>query len=69
MPTGPSGLRRRTGFNHVGFLVSSRAELDAWQACMTGFGVEHPPVNELEGSAVLPFRDPDNIQLEFMSMG
>jgi hypothetical protein len=53
----------------VGFLVSSRAELEAWEARLTSFGVEHSPINELEGFAVLAFRDPDNIQLEFISMG
>jgi catechol 2,3-dioxygenase-like lactoylglutathione lyase family enzyme len=60
----------RTGLDHVGFLVSSRAELDAWESRLTEFGVEHSPINdETEGLAVLVFRDPDNIQLEFMSMG
>lgn len=60
----------RTGLDHVGFLVSSRAELEAWEARLTELGVEHSPINdELEGFAVLVFRDPDNIQLEFMSMG
>ena len=29
----------------------------------------HSPVNDQDGYAVLVFRDPDNIQLEFMSMG
>ena len=60
----------RTGLDHLAFLVSSRAELDEWEARLTEFGVEHSPVNdELEGFAVLTFRDPDNIQLELMSMG
>jgi catechol 2,3-dioxygenase-like lactoylglutathione lyase family enzyme len=60
----------RTGLDHVCFLVSSRAELEAWEARLTELGVEHSPINdEAEGYAVLVFRDPDNIQLEFMSMG
>lgn len=59
----------RTGLDHVGFLVSSRAELDAWEARLSEFGVEHAPITDGEGYAVLVFRDPDNIQLECMSLG
>ena len=59
----------RTGLDHIGFMVSARAELDAWESKLTELGVEHSPVNDQGGYAVLVFRDPDNIQLEFMSMG
>ncbi len=59
----------RTGLDHIGFTVSGRAELDAWESKLTELGVEHSPVNDQGGYAVLVFRDPDNIQLEFMSMG
>ena len=59
----------RTGLDHVGFMVSGRAELDAWDSRLTEMGVEHSPINDQGGYAVLVFRDPDNIQLEFMSMG
>jgi glyoxylase I family protein len=59
----------RTGLDHVGFLVSSRAELDAWEARLAELSVEHSPITDADGYAVLVFRDPDNIQLEFMSMG
>jgi glyoxylase I family protein len=59
----------RTGLDHIGFMVSSRAELDAWESRLTELGVEHSPINDQGGYAVLVFRDPDNIQLEFMSMG
>ena len=59
----------RTGLDHIGFMVSGRAELDAWESKLTELGVEHSPVNDQGGYAVLVFRDPDNIQLEFMSMG
>jgi glyoxylase I family protein len=59
----------RTGLDHIGFMVSGRAELDAWESSLAERGVEHSPVNDQGGYAVLVFRDPDNIQLEFMSMG
>jgi glyoxylase I family protein len=58
-----------TGLDHVSFLVSSRAELDTWESRLTEFGVEHSPVNDRDGYSLLVFRDPDNIQLEFFSMG
>ena len=59
----------RTGLDHIGFMVSGRPELDAWESKLTELGVDHSPVNDQGGYAVLVFRDPDNIQLEFMSMG
>jgi glyoxylase I family protein len=59
----------RTGLDHIGFMVSGRAELDVWESRLTELGVEHSPVNDQGGYAVLVFRDPDNIQLEFFSMG
>jgi glyoxylase I family protein len=59
----------RTGLDHVGFLVSSRAELDAWETRLTERDVEHSPINDQDGYSVLVFRDPDNVQLELISMG
>lgn len=59
----------RTGLDHVSFGVASRAELDAWEARLTELGVEHSPITDREGYAVLVFRDPDNVQLEFISFG
>lgn len=66
-----------TGLDHVGFLVPSRADLEAWQAHLETKGVtpcgaadkpstQSPIADEVYGS-VLVFRDPDNIQLEFFS--
>lgn len=57
---------RRPGLDHVGFGVTERAELDAWQRRLAELGVEHSPVTDSpSGSgAALVFRDPDNIQLE-----
>lgn len=57
----------RPGLDHVGFTVTQRSDLDAWQARLAELGVEHSPVQDSpSGSgAALVFRDPDNIQLEF----
>lgn len=59
----------RTGLDHISFGVSSRAELTTWEGHLTELGVEHSPISEQQGFSVLVFRDPDNIQLEFISMG
>ncbi len=57
----------RPGLDHVGFSVTDRAELDAWQVRLEEHGVDFSPVRDSpSGSgAALVFRDPDNIQLEF----
>lgn len=56
---------RNSGLDHVGFSVSSRAELDEWEKRLAEAGVTHSPVADVEKGAALVFRDPDNIQLEF----
>ena len=58
-----------TGLDHVSFGVSSHEELEAWEARLSDLGIEHSPVNDQVGYSVVVFRDPDNIQLEFVSMG
>lgn len=66
-----------TGLDHVGFLVPTRADLEAWQDHLEVNGVvrcevadkpstQSPIADEGYGS-VLVFRDPDNIQLELFS--
>ena len=66
-----------TGLDHVGFLVPSRADLEAWQDHLEAAGVtccdaadkpatQSPIADEAYGS-VLVFRDPANIQLELFS--
>jgi catechol 2,3-dioxygenase-like lactoylglutathione lyase family enzyme len=66
-----------TGLDHAGFIVPSRADLEAWQDHLETNGVvradvadkpltQSPIADEPYGS-VLVFRDPDNIQLELFS--
>ena len=50
-------------------MVSGHADLEAWESRLTELRVEHSPINDREGYSVLVFRDPDNVQLEFISMG
>ena len=55
---------RRTGFDHMGFKVDTRADLDEWLTRFEQLGVAHSPIAEREYGAVLTFKDPDGIQFE-----
>ncbi len=57
----------RTGLDHVGFSVPSRAELEAWQAHLQELGVDQSPITDTPYGSILVFRDPDNIQLEMFA--
>lgn len=59
----------RVGLDHLSFNVESRAALDNAVRLLDERGVPHGEVRELTsfGICVLPFRDPDNIQLELTS--
>ncbi|HUY44070.1 MAG TPA: VOC family protein [Acidimicrobiales bacterium] len=59
----------RNGLDHVSFRVADHHELEAWESRLSELGVEHSPVNDQEMYSVVVFRDPDNIQLEFISVG
>jgi catechol 2,3-dioxygenase-like lactoylglutathione lyase family enzyme len=56
-----------TGLDHLEFLVDRREDLDEWADRLRQLGIEHSGVKELGYSpnAMVTFRDPDNIQLEF----
>jgi catechol 2,3-dioxygenase-like lactoylglutathione lyase family enzyme len=61
----------RTGLDHVGFNVASRAKLEAWAAWLDELGVEHSGIRSGDQPfpfATLVFRDPDNIQLELFTV-
>jgi glyoxylase I family protein len=57
----------RVGLDHLEFLVAQRADLDAWAARLDESAIPHSGVKEppYTANAMLTFRDPDNIQLEF----
>jgi len=68
-PVAPAGDRfeeDRVGLDHLSFNVADRAALDAAARLFDERGVPHGEIRVLEGFAiaVLPFRDPDNIQVE-----
>jgi glyoxylase I family protein len=64
---GESFSEFRTGLDHLEFLVTRREDLDEWATRLSQLGIEHSGVKELDYSpnAMITFRDPDNIQLEF----
>jgi glyoxylase I family protein len=55
---------RRTGFDHMGFKVDTRADLNEWLTRFEQLGVHRSPIAELDYGAVLAFKDPDGIQFE-----
>ncbi len=57
----------RTGLDHVGLGVPSRADLEAWQAHLQELGVVQSPIADTPYGSILVFRDPDNIQLEMFA--
>lgn len=59
----------RVGLDHLSFSVQSRAALNDAIRLLDQNNVPHGEVRELAsfGICVLPFRDPDNIQLELTS--
>jgi glyoxylase I family protein len=68
-PMAPAGDRfddARVGLDHLSFSVGSRAELEAAAKLFDDNDVEHGEIKRLDGFGIdiLPFRDPDNIQLE-----
>lgn len=56
----------RVGLDHLSFGVAGRDDLERAAALFDGHGVPHGPITGLDsfGIYVLPFRDPDNVQLE-----
>jgi catechol 2,3-dioxygenase-like lactoylglutathione lyase family enzyme len=58
----------RVGLDHLSLVVESRDELGRWVEHLDGCGVPHSAISEMPYGSVLVFRDPDNIQLEFLAL-
>ncbi|WP_319435578.1 VOC family protein [Mycobacterium sp. RTGN5] len=62
----------RTGLDHLGFAADSAEELQAWADWLESCKVAHSGVRDIivggteSVGAMLDFRDPDGIQLEFL---
>ena len=68
-PVAPSGDRfdpDRVGLDHLSFSVSSRDDLEQAARLLEEHGVRHGKITSLPsfGIDVLPFEDPDGVQLE-----
>jgi glyoxylase I family protein len=59
---------QRTGLDHLSFGVSSRAELEKWQAVFEEKGVTYTPLIDSEYGHHINFKDPDNIALELFAL-
>lgn len=57
----------RAGLDHLEFVVARRSDLDAWASRLDKLGIRHSGIKEpsYTANAMLTFRDPDHIQLEF----
>ena len=60
---------RRNGLDHLSLAVADRAALEEWQSHLEAAGVVHSPIKEGTTGSLLAFRDPDNIALEFYTLG
>lgn len=56
-----------TGLDHISFAVPSRTELENWEKHLDERNIHRSPIADTPYGSVLVFRDPDNIQLEFMA--
>jgi catechol-2,3-dioxygenase len=57
---------RRVGLDHLSWNVDSREELDAWLRRLNERSIANSGITEEDMWDVLVFRDPDNVQLEFV---
>ncbi len=57
----------RAGLDHLEFLIARRGDLKTWAAQLDDLQIPHSGVKEpsYTSNAMITFRDPDNIQLEF----
>lgn len=61
---------RQTGLDHLSFAVPNQSELRRWCERLDHLKVAYSPITparSLRDAEVVVFRDPDNIQLEFIA--
>ena len=70
----PDGLRDngpfhpyRRGLDHISFGLPNRAELEKWQGRLDELGIKHGDISDAAYGSGLPFKDPDDVALEFFA--
>jgi glyoxylase I family protein len=63
--TAPAFTQEHVGLDHVAFVCSDRADLDAWRVRLQEHGVLESGIEESPFGWHLNFRDPDGIPWEF----
>jgi glyoxylase I family protein len=58
---------RHAGLDHLAFAVADRAALEAWVVRLDEHHVVHSDIVSSPTADLVPFRDPDNIALEFFA--
>ncbi len=74
---GETFAETRTGLDHIGLAVPSRADLESWQAHLDTQGVSRSPmanqpctqspIEDRFFGSILVFRDPDNVPIELFA--
>jgi glyoxylase I family protein len=59
---------RQAGLDHLSFAVADRETLEAWVTRLDDHGVVHSGIVAGNAGSLVPFRDPDNIALEFYTL-
>lgn len=59
---------RRVGLDHLALAVRDAATLQAWEARLTQFGVEHSPIVDSGGGLHLNLRAPGDLPIELYVM-
>jgi glyoxylase I family protein len=62
--TGARFSELNTGVDHLGLAAASREELVEWEARLDAAGVTYTPIQDMELSYSLNFKDPDGIAWE-----
>ena len=58
---------RQVGLDHVAFACADRTAIEQWRDWLDNLGIENAGIIDADYGFVLPFRDPDNIALEFFA--
>ncbi len=69
--TGARADETATGLDHFALAVADRGDLDDWARWFDSVDVDHSPVTDVTDPipySTLVFRDPNNIQLEFVHL-